>query len=310
MQKLNLFTGGHPFSVDDLAIMQAGTIDALKGVCEGLAAGHDSFLIKDSGLNITGYIYFQGEIFPTDQQPLISISLGSSIYWVIDEQLLVPSPVNYQNGFPQNVHVRRRMRMVSASTPPANSILASSLLRLSQILGLTPTRGIIMYSGAVTKFNALGLGVAPELRGWALCNGNTHNIAGLGAITTPDLRGRFVVGLDKGNTTPVNPAFADPLYSSVDINNRPNGIGGKKTVTLTSAEIPTHTHPLSANGQIAWPATSGSTGAANGSTTAAPTPGALPNIPLTGNTDANIGGGGAHENRPPFLTLAFIIKLV
>lgn len=49
--------------------------------------------------------------------------------------------------------------------------------------GTVPLGGIIMWSGSV----------APD--GWALCDGGTVN-----GYTTPDLRGRFIVGYNSGDT--------------------------------------------------------------------------------------------------------------
>jgi microcystin-dependent protein len=69
-----------------------------------------------------------------------------------------------------------------------------------------PTGGIIMWSGSIASIPS----------GWALCNG---------ANGTPDLRNRFVVGA--GSTYAVD------------------ATGGADTVTLTSAQIPSHAHTFS-----------------------------------------------------------------
>jgi hypothetical protein len=72
---------------------------------------------------------------------------------------------------------------------------------------LVPTGAIIMWSGTV----------APT--GWALCDGVSGR---------PNLKGKFIVGYDPG----------DADYNSI----RDDGGKGEKQHTLTTAEMPSHTH--------------------------------------------------------------------
>jgi len=158
---------------------------------------------------------------------------------------------------------------------------------------LVPVGAIIMWTGG------------PIPTGWALCDGGTYaKIDGSGPITAPDLSGRFIVGLDP----------TDPDYAAIGI----NGNLGTKTTTLTEAQIPTHTHTTDpggahahtiynmdtdgldhdasgSNGQQYWRSNNGSNlGFSGGDHT---------------HTISNTGGGGSHENRPPYYALAFIMKL-
>jgi microcystin-dependent protein len=71
------------------------------------------------------------------------------------------------------------------------------------VLAAFPVGGIILWSGSIASVPS----------GWALCNGSSG---------TPDLRDRFIVGA--GSTYAVNDT------------------GGFNTVTLTTAQMPTHTH--------------------------------------------------------------------
>jgi len=148
---------------------------------------------------------------------------------------------------------------------------------------------------------AIGTGVilpyagssAPNAR-WLLCDGTaisrstyadlfsllgTKYGAGNGTTTfnLPNLKGRIPVGLD-GSIT--------------DFNDR-GKTGGEKTHTLTLAETPAHTHavPLSSGGAP----TSGVSGAGQS---------------VFGSMDTDSkGGGGAHENMPPYLIVNYIIKI-
>lgn len=151
-------------------------------------------------------------------------------------------------------------------------------LALQQAIALTfPTGGIIMWSGAIIDIPG----------GWLLCDGTNG---------TPDLRDRFVVG-------------AGATYSVDDT-------GGSASVTLTEAQLPAHSHTGTTN-------TTGSHehGAGNALVVQSGA-GAWARAPngLTPNTDSagqhshtlninNTGGGEAHENRPPYFALAFIMKV-
>lgn len=139
-----------------------------------------------------------------------------------------------------------------------------------------PSGVIVMWSGSSSTIPA----------GWALCDGSGG---------TPDLRGRFIVGLDPN----------DPDYENT------GATGGQKKVTLTTDQLPSHSHGNRVNSGYG-----GSQNAANtypaGSTYAASSYRSLRN-PVTNHTNTNeivpTGGGEAHENRPPYFVLAFIIKL-
>jgi microcystin-dependent protein len=175
---------------------------------------------------------------------------------------------------------------------------AAELNVLSGGISTPPTAAIHMYGGTS----------APT--GWLLCNGaavsrstyadlfaivGTTYGAGDGSSTfnLPDLRDRFAVG--SGTT-----------YSA-------GATGGAATHTLSTAEMPAHTHTatstdsghthnfqtgLTAENQDDVRTTSGS-----GTTDSTQT--GYANITTT---IASTGGGGAHNNLPPYIGLAFIIK--
>jgi microcystin-dependent protein len=111
---------------------------------------------------------------------------------------------------------------------------------------------------------------------------------GSGSSTTfnlPDLRGRVPVGLDTEQTE----------FDELGAN------GGEKTHTLSSGELPvidlSHSHA-----EITATAT-----LINGGIEA-PAAAALPGFGSTGSAGGSIGGGEAHNNLQPYLTLNFIIK--
>ena len=106
--------------------------------------------------------------------------------------------------------------------------------------------------------------------GWAICNGQNG---------TPDLRDRFIVGTG----------------SSYSLGNT----GGANSVTLTTAQMPSHKHTTSVDNTNLFPS-SGQTSIGFGG---------AGSYPATTFTMNNEGGGQSHENRPPYYALMFIMKL-
>ena len=125
-----------------------------------------------------------------------------------------------------------------------------------------PSGCILIWSGAANAIPS----------GFVLCNGSNG---------TPDLRGKFVVGYHDGN-------------GDYDVGDT----GGAETVTLTTAQIPSHKHDTNIDGQHVIPGGGGSSYPYGGAGTYASRLFSMDNT----------GGGGAHENRPPFYALCYIMK--
>jgi len=130
--------------------------------------------------------------------------------------------------------------------------------------------------------------------GWLYCNaaaisrttyaalyaviGTTFGVGdGSTTFNLPDLRAATVMG-----------------YTVVDADYNAIGkVGGEKTHTLTLAESPAHDHAGTVSGTASG-TVAGSTNRSNATTAAWAAPSA--------------GGGGAHENRPPFIALMWCIR--
>lgn len=142
-----------------------------------------------------------------------------------------------------------------------------------------PSGGIILWSGSVASIPS----------GWYLCDGNN---------STPDLRDRFVVGAGNG-------------YAVADT-------GGAATVTLSTTEIPSHTHTFSGTTSHVGdhthsiPDGAGVDGAqaleAAFVTGTIQSGAAGAHSHTFSGTTAAAGSGAAHENRPPYYALAYIMK--
>lgn len=150
-----------------------------------------------------------------------------------------------------------------------------------------PVGGIILWSGAI--------GDVPD--GWQLCDGSNG---------TPNLRDRFVVG-------------AGTSYAV-------GATGGADSVALSEANLPAHTHgrgtlTTGTNGahrhtmQVSTGVASGGglrgytdyTSSADTGTAGIASDGAHTHS-VSGSTAAT-GSGTAHENRPPYLALAYIMRV-
>lgn len=143
---------------------------------------------------------------------------------------------------------------------PVNDGDAARKADVENILGSVsvPSGVIVMWSGAADSVPS----------GWALCDGTSG---------TPDLRGRFVIG-------------AGGSYEVGDT-------GGVEKVTLTTAQMPSHTHGIM---QATLTGSQTGEGFNYGR--------AYYDSPVYENTTAT-GSGQAHENRPPYYALCYIMKL-
>lgn len=155
------------------------------------------------------------------------------------------------------------------------------------------------YVGEIRMF---GGSFAPL--GWAFCDGQlmpisenetlfnligtTYGGDGQETFALPNLQSR--IAFHQGSGTQIGQA------------------AGVESVTLTTQQLPAHSHPLLANSQAA-------TETQPAASVVPASPSALIYNNLTPLTAMNpgivgtVGGSQPHENRPPFLTVSFIISL-
>ena len=141
--------------------------------------------------------------------------------------------------------------------------------------GTIPIGGIIMWSGSV--------GNVPS--GWSICDGSN---------STPDLRGRFIVG-------------AGGAYNVA-------AKGGAATVTLTQAQTPlkNHSHAFSYEDRFDTDKNIGNRYSYESGDWEEAGDGAWGrNYRIMNSTTSNAGNSSAtpHENRPPYYALAFIMRV-
>lgn len=156
--------------------------------------------------------------------------------------------------------------------------------------GTIPIGGIIMWSGAIATIPT----------GWALCDGTNG---------TPNLLDRFIVGAGS-------------------VNYNPGATGGADSVTLGTTNIPAHSHGVSnfsnPGNHYHGPSTQAALdNTGNGQPLRAlyqdgpPFAGQIWDLAAGGHTHTfnidsafgnALGGTDAHENRPPYYALAFIMR--
>lgn len=270
-------TGGFPLETDTLDFMQT-TYRLLNEL--GFISGNNTIVsgCQQVGSNVSdGVVFYNGE--------LLEFKGGA-----IQAQVRVFQTTEtreFENGEVKGVYIKRWMGFGSSggnilwssfSRPKTTKELTEELALLS----LLPVGVILMWAGAVNE-------IPP---GWKLCDGTEG---------TPNLKGRFVVGYDG----------TDGDYDTIGT------AGGYKTVTLTEAQMPEHTHTveINADGEHTHnlkvstlnSGISGGSYLSGGNTTY----NASAETEMAGEhthaaTAGNAGGGQAHENRPPYYVIAFI----
>jgi microcystin-dependent protein len=159
----------------------------------------------------------------------------------------------------------------------------------------------------VGEIRMFGGNFAPA--GWAYCNGQlipisendilftligtTYGGDGQSTFALPDLQGRV------------------PLHAGTGKDGITYTLGekaGVESVTLTTQQMPTHTHALIATGEIGalnTPVNNILAQCAGVKTYSA----AAPNTPLNAQSITPVGGSQPHENMQPYLVISFIISL-
>ncbi|MBL8311370.1 MAG: phage tail protein [Burkholderiales bacterium] len=145
--------------------------------------------------------------------------------------------------------------------------------------------------------------------GWALCQGQAMDISenetlfqligttyggdGQSTFNVPDLRSRVPIHQGQG------PGLSTRVIGES---------GGTETVTLSTQQIPNHTHAFLAS-QDASTVLNAQGNVIGTPLTATPFFAATPNVALNAQSITAVGGSQPHENMQPYLCINFIISL-
>lgn len=285
-------TNTYPLSTQGLDFIQKQILEVQK-VCSALGDGNwiikgcEQKVVGDVVTITEGAVVIDGEIISVSQQKyeskcFIRETVNQSPRRIYRE--LVFSTSLTQQNYDWNTF--RRVDISKLATKEEVNELRNLVM---------PTGAIIMWSGTMNESDP----TFPN--GFVPCDGRT--VDGFGQV--PDLRSRFVVGYDE-RTKNMNVDYSEIGY-----------VGGEAKHTLTTDEIPSHTHSVNDYYQLENIASIrdkefyGGTMDVGGryvgvgdtdedNTTM---------IYKTHNT-ASRGGDVAHENRPPYFVIAYLIKII
>lgn len=303
-------TGSEPTRLST-TIPTAGVTLDLKGNSVGIGKYHEQGVldvgpggIYDNGVRTTGYD-LQGSPVASDIPSTYPVGLSRQRagndptiphHW----GFVITDKTEDNRAFQLNVGQNADRIAIRAATTSSGSDSWQPWRDLATVVG-PPTGSVMPFAGSS----------APQ--GWFLAQGQTISrttYAGLFAVigttygagngsTTfhlPDLRGKVPVGL---SVTELEFRY---------LNDR----GGAKSHTLTTAQMPSHTHTQNAHTHPQnITANAGGTAVRNDYTADARgvpyNQGANTNATVA--TNQNTGGGGAHNNLQPYITLNYIIKV-
>ncbi len=251
--------GRYPLSTDGLEFIQQ-QIELIYNVAE---LHGRNYILKPSTAKVEGVIVVNGEMMPLEGSPLGYIQVKEE-YDKLEADGLVF----------EKARVKRVAQYIASST--GEGCYAASLFKkLTTIEEMTPH---LMPKGAIVMWS----GTTPPA-GWTICNGQNG---------TPNLSGRFIVGVGKANT--------DKAKTTYQLNKT----GGEEEVKLSAAQsgLPKHTHTYE---KTTLNKTSSNDNEVNskgyrkiGSET-------LTTSECTGKAATE-----AHNNIPPYYVLAYIMKIV
>ena len=304
----------HPFVLDNAAGQE--TVVGIGSDQEKYGVGISSDTHITGIQTVTGFLHAGGGIKDTSgdmgSSGQVLSSTGSGLNWINPGEANVASASNVGTNdasSTNSTHYLAFLGATSGNNPvridtgltynPSSNVLTVGTIAATNIQGtLTaggaiPQGGIILWSGAADAIPS----------GFALCDGSG---------STPDLRGRFVVG-----------------YSNTDGDYDVGDSGGNKSTTLATTNLPSHSHPIGGN-------TGSQNLTHNHSYVGHTYPGSGPeqnqsggpedrtsfnDNKTTGNNSGNLdhshtlpantgntGSGTAFENRPPYYALCYIMK--
>lgn len=197
-------------------------------------------------------------------------------------------------------HIRLIKKVLKDTFPNLNAPVTATPAQLNSAV---PTGFIGMWSGSLATIPT----------GWALCDGQSGR---------PDLRNRFIVGAGDSYTVGATGGANSVSLIEDNIPSHSHNFSGSGSATSAGSHThnvtdPGHNHTYQAQDQPLIASTGGSyslsstttnTGTATTGISIQSAGSHTHTISVSG-VVGSTGSGTAHENRPPYYALAFIIKL-
>jgi hypothetical protein len=235
-----------------------------------------------------GAVFFNGEVYqvPAASFSTTGLEVPVGVIQTTFFSGVNADPVAFTDGVSRNVHqIRQVVMQAGLSGSGAFNFLSAVDMRYKPVGCIGQ---IIMWkapSGVVDDyFDPTGLGDHPYTTGWAICNGSNG---------TDDFEGRVPVGFN----------VADSDFNVI------GEIGGTKTHTLLTTEMPAHNHTVTDPGHTHAYVGVVNPGGGGDATRDGVESSLNTSSAVTGITIASAGGGGAHNNLQPYKVALFIQRV-
>ncbi len=309
MKRNRLLNGGRPRTLDDLAVIdeQIRDMELFYGDLGNFIA--QGVRVVDNEIS-AGYVYLNGRILKLDAYTAPRFPV-----FIVAADPVEGQPKAYESGEVKPTQVEYRATYSLQAPPsPTPYIIVSEVggRRMADALGVNakadaqqvsqlaatvsrkmddPPPGICWpYVGDMKLFGDNGLGIG-RLEGWAIADGRNN---------TFDMRGKFLLGYDALS----NPEPADVTGKLWQNYGKVGNTGGEGMVRLTAEQNAEHDHPFDdiffseAGGSKAVPGGLGSNRTDNDNR----------GYTVPSKTQKS-GSGHPHENRPPYIVVAWIQKI-
>ena len=199
-----------------------------------------------------------------------------SIIIIILSCIIIYFIINKYENFISNDAIQNIGNIFSTT----NKTVSINRLGVSGNVNFTQLRGIIVaWSGPISKIPS----------GWGLCDGTVYTALDGSKVETPDLRSKFIIGT----------SIKYPQHIQY----------GEENHVLTINEMPSHAHSTNSNTVFSCPIPWFSNYKSNVGYLGGDCAGATNDANYNSTNSSTAGDGQAHNNMPPFYTLAYIIKL-
>lgn len=147
---ITIYTGGHPYTLDDLEHIQAGVRDLFKGMGLAIGGGVDPIIlyggkVYESGGNshVTQGLALVDSELMVIAAATVSGLFGSTIELQLLETFEAPSPVTYEDLNNRNVHRNRYIALGRNNARPGTFVSAINPFTVKRARGswTTPTLG-------------------------------------------------------------------------------------------------------------------------------------------------------------------------